>query len=270
MKTSKRTDDALTLIEELRSQLSELTDQTLHSRDHRMGSERLRRWKERAARKVSEGISEREGNKLAAKRKTSFRMGDPVGNFADEVRMYDGFLIALFQEIDDHPEEVFDRPLPEKVETSPSVAIPEPKGKAVFLVHGHDELNLLRLKETLRERYELEPIVLANEAGKGRSIIQKFEDEAQRAAFAFVLLTPDDVILKSETEYSQARPNVIFELGWFYGRLGRDKVCILFKQGTKIHSDLDGVSRIEFNESINEKVAEIEKELIAGQMLKKK
>lgn len=66
----------------------------------------------------------------------------------------------------------------------------------------------------------------------------------------------------SDAQYPQARPNVIFELGWFYGRLGREKVCILFKKGTKMHSDLDGISRIEFNNLINEKVIEdIRKEL---------
>lgn len=101
---------------------------------------------------------------------------------------------------------------------SDSVAATAPKGNAVFIVHGHDELNLLRLKELLRDRYSLEPIVMAGEAGRGRSIIEKLEDEAQHAAFVFVLLTSDDIIRKNEDEYSQARPNVIFELGWFYGR----------------------------------------------------
>ena len=161
---------------------------------------------------------------------------------------------------------------------SPSLAVPQvrlegtikpqPTGKAVFIVHGHDELNLLRLRDLLRER-SLEPIVLSSQPGKGRSIVEKFEEEAERAAYAFVLLTPDDNIIKSDTEYSQARPNVLFELGWFYGRLGRERVCILFKKGTRLHSDLDGISRIEFTESLVDKIAEIERELIAGHMLKR-
>ena len=67
-----------------------------------------------------------------------------------------------------------------------------------------------------------------------------------------------------------ARPNVIFELGWFYGRLHRDKVCILHKKGTKIHSDLEGVSRIEFTDDVTDKRDEIEKELIGGKLLKQK
>jgi predicted nucleotide-binding protein len=75
---------------------------------------------------------------------------------------------------------------------------------------------------------------------------------------------------KSEDEaYAQPRPNVIFELGRFYGRLCRGKVCILFRKGTKIHSDLDGISRIEFGDSILEKEGEIKKELLAANILTK-
>ena len=88
-----------------------------------------------------------------------------------------------------------------------------------------------------------------------------------RAAFAFVIFTPGDAIEKGEAGYSQARPNVIFEIGWFYGRLGRERVCILFKKGTKIHSDIEGVSRIEFGNSVTEKIDEIEKELMGGHLL---
>ena len=107
------------------------------------------------------------------------------------------------------------------------------------------------------------------EPGKGRTIIEKFEDEAQRATFAFAILTPDDFVSIDGKEYSQARPNVIFELGWFYGRLGRDRVCILFKEGTKIHSDLDGISRIQFRDSVLEKAVEIERELVSSGVLKR-
>lgn len=131
----------------------------------------------------------------------------------------------------------------------------------IFIVHGHDELNTLRLEKLLNDRWKLNPIVLRDEPGKGRTLIEKFEQEAQKVVYAFVLLTPDDIVQVSEGKYSQARPNVIFELGWFYGKLGRDRVCILFKKGTKIHSDLDGISRIEFEEDLTEKVNDIAKEL---------
>jgi predicted nucleotide-binding protein len=66
----------------------------------------------------------------------------------------------------------------------------------------------------------------------------------------------------------QTRPNVVFEIGWFYGRLGRGRVCILFKEGTRIHSDLDGVVRVQFTTSVEEKIVEIEAELLAVGLLK--
>jgi hypothetical protein len=46
--------------------------------------------------------------------------------------------------------------------------------------------------------------------------------------------------------------------------LGRERVCILFKHGTRIHSDLDGISRIEFDSSVDEKIDEIERELLGA------
>ena len=259
----------ISLIKELHKELIALVEAANASGDTDSGFERLRRWKKRAAAMISSDISPIEGANLANKQKYSFRMGDPVGNLIDEARMYEGFLIALQDEIEAHPDDILKRPVADSTDNAENIVVKKPIGKGVFLVHGHDELNLFRLKDALHSRYALDPIVLSAEPGKGRTLIEKFEDEAQRAAYAFVLLTPDDVIKKNDSEYSQARPNVIFELGWFYGRLGREQVCILFKKGTQIHSDLDGISRIEFKESVLEKMHEIETELISGKMLKK-
>ncbi|MCG2575973.1 nucleotide-binding protein [Dechloromonas sp. XY25] len=260
-------DEAIALVTDLSQQLIKIANETRNTGDYQSGFERIRRWKERASNKISLQVNQLEGEKLKNKRKGSFRMGDPVGNAVDEAKMYLGFLDALLDELKNHPDEVLERPMPVKG----LAAIEEPQqqrsSNAVFIVHGHDELNLLRTKELLRDRWGLEPIVLSGQPGKGRTIIEKFEGEAQRASFAFVLITPDDQIQKDESGYSQARPNVIFELGWFYGRLGRERVCILFKEGTKIHSDLDGVSRIQFKDSIAESIVEIEAELVEAGLL---
>lgn len=142
-----------------------------------------------------------------------------------------------------------------------------PHTKNVFIIHGHDTINTVQLCNLLKERYSLDPIVLSEKPGKGRTLIEKFEDEAAMAAFAFALFTPDDMVKDESREYSQARPNVVFEIGWFYGRLGRERVCVLFKEGTKVPSDLDGVSTIQFKESFEEKIVEIEKELRAAGIL---
>ena len=152
-------------------------------------------------------------------------------------------------------------------ETPSAVERIVPSSKEVFVVCGHDGENAHQLIDLIKERFKLIPIMLKYRAGKGRPLIVKFEQEAENCSFAFVLLTPDDLVKTEDAEYSQARPNVIFELGWFYGRLGHERVLLLLKHGTMIHSDLAGVSRIEFQESVSEKIIEIERELIEAGML---
>lgn len=39
----------------------------------------------------------------------------------------------------------------------------------------------------------------------------------------------------------RARQNVILELGYFLGKLGREKVCALYEDGVEIPSDYQGV-----------------------------
>ncbi len=142
--------------------------------------------------------------------------------------------------------------------------------KLVFIIHGRDEANLLKLEKLVKDEWHLKPIVLMYEPGKGRTLIEKFEEEARGAVFAFALLTPDDLIKTDREEYIQPRPNVAFELGWFYAQLDRKHVCILLRAGTHLHSDLDGISRIEFNRSVDEKVIEIRKELEAAGLIEKR
>lgn len=142
-----------------------------------------------------------------------------------------------------------------------------PRTQGVFIIHGHDHTNTLRLRSILKERFHLNPIVLSEQASRGRTLIEKFEDEAASASFAFALLTPDDIIFSDASNYAQARPNVIFELGWFYGRLGRHRVCILFQEGTAIPSDLDGILRVPFKVSVEESLLGIETELRAAGLI---
>ena len=101
----------------------------------------------------------------------------------------------------------------------------------VFVIHGHDEAARETVARFL-EKLGLEPVILHEQANKGHTIIEKFEDHAD-VAFAVVLLTPDDVG-KGKGEKSdpklRARQNVILELGFFLGRLGRKCVSPLSKE----------------------------------------
>jgi predicted nucleotide-binding protein len=181
-------------------------------------------------------------------------------------RYYDEYWISgkekflnLLRTVQEELEEFGDKDVKEKQKVEVS--------KRIFIVHGHDEINTLKLKNILGEHWHLDPKILRGEPGKGRTLIEKFEQEAEKAIYAFVLFSPDDLVEVKGTTYTQARPNAIFELGWFYGRLTRQKVCILFKKGTKIPSDLDGITRIEFDNTVDEKILEIERELRAANLL---
>ncbi|MHB8974760.1 MAG: TIR domain-containing protein [Pirellulaceae bacterium] len=266
MDQSPRVENATQTIRDQLTALKQLVETSIEHRDHDSGFERLRRWKARTCELLTKHVHANEGRKLLAKQKYSFRMGDPLGNLHDEALMYQGFLLALLEDLEQHPSEILDAPMPmRKPPAAPTIQSPD--SSTVFIIHGHDELNLLRLKEIVRERWQLDAVVLAKQASKGRTIIEKFEAEAQRACYAFALLTPDDMVTCKDQEYAQARPNVIFELGWFFGRLGRDRVAILFKQGTMIHSDLDGICRIQFDKSVDEIVPDMERELVAANVL---
>ena len=72
--------------------------------------------------------------------------------------------------------------------------------------------------------------------------------------YAIALLTPDDEVCKDADNYSQPRPNVFFELGWFTAMLGRDKISIVFEKSVKhVSSDLTAIGGIEFAGNLNEK-----------------
>lgn len=120
----------------------------------------------------------------------------------------------------------------------------------VFVVHGHDH----GTKETAArflEKLALETIVLHEKANEGRTVIEKFEAYAD-VGFAVVLLTPDDLggsAGNSREQAPRARQNVILELGYFTGKLGRSRVCALFKPGVEVPSDFHGVLFIEIDEA---------------------
>lgn len=119
----------------------------------------------------------------------------------------------------------------------------------IFIVHGHDEAMREEVANFIREIGYI-PIVLHERPNLGRTIIEKFEQEAASISFAIILLTPDDFGAKvgQQNELNpRARQNVILELGYFVGKLGRQRVCPLYKGDVEIPSDILGVLYIPFD-----------------------
>lgn len=122
------------------------------------------------------------------------------------------------------------------------------QGRRVFVVHGHDN----EMKEAVArflERLDFQPIILHEQASGGDTIIEKFERNSD-VRYAVVLLSPDDSGSqkdKSAEPQPRARQNVVLELGYFIGRLGRPRVCPLVRQPLELPSDFHGVVYVPFD-----------------------
>ena len=141
----------------------------------------------------------------------------------------------------------------------------------IFIVHGHDDKSKNELDIILKEM-GLNPIILHRQADQGQTVIEKFEKHSN-VGFAFILLTPDEVSYLSSQEKEddnkrikeyRARPNVIFEFGYFVGKLTRKRVCCLYTGNVRLPSDINGLLYKKFNNSIEEVAYSISKELKAS------
>ena len=157
----------------------------------------------------------------------------------------------------------------------------------VFIVHGRDNKPKLELARML-EKLGFKAVILSEQPDKGRTIIEKLEQETLDIGYAFVILTPDDTTLSDFDDFlrkissgeeflvripketfrsiikNRARQNVILELGYFVGKIGRSRVCCLYKGEVELPSDIHGVIFKKFNESVEECYKGIVEELKAA------
>ena len=110
------------------------------------------------------------------------------------------------------------------------------------------------------------PIILRDQPSGGLTVIEKFERDASNVRLVFVLITPDDVGSLKKTRakaQARARQNVIFEMGYFVGKLGRSsrRVVLLSKGQIELPSDIAGVIHIDVGNGIEAAGEEIRREL---------
>jgi predicted nucleotide-binding protein len=126
--------------------------------------------------------------------------------------------------------------------SSTSVSMPS---KDVFIAHGHDNA-LKNAVARFATALGLNPIILHEQPDHGETIIAKLESR-RSPGFAVVLFTGDDLGCKSDESDERrrlrprARQNVVLELGFFLGCLGRAQVCSIVDDGVEVPSDMDGV-----------------------------
>jgi len=120
-------------------------------------------------------------------------------------------------------------------------ALPVFNCKKVFIVHGHDG-ELKQSVARIIEKQGIEAVILSEQANQGKTIIEKFENYSDVGG-AICLFTADDFgrSKKTDTDRARARQNVVFETGYFIGKLGRDHIVILADDGIEMPSDLSSV-----------------------------
>ena len=142
--------------------------------------------------------------------------------------------------------------------------------KNVFVIHGHGEGQWRRLADILRKK-GLNPVVMMDEPGGGKTYLEKFIQLAKQCRFAVAVFTPDDMVSvvtqPTAPSYHQPRPNAIFEVGWFAGTIGRENTIVVCQESINLFSDFHGVDVLRFRQSVEECWLKLEGELRRAELL---
>lgn len=184
----------------------------------------------------------------------SVRIGEPVVQIEHPEALWDGFVKQRTDWIEKQATGNWNLQLGQADHDDANLATARPSlsvqiSQKIFLVHGHDDEVRKNVARFLRERLGLEVVILHERPNRGRTIIEKVEANSD-VSFAVVILTPDDVGATRKNKkrlQKRARQNVILELGYFIGKLGRERVTALYVKDVELPSDFDGVLYIAYD-----------------------
>lgn len=165
----------------------------------------------------------------------AMNVGDQIDNFKNDINAKLTALESIIERLDLIPESMTPASVPEQ-ESHAEIS------KDVFIVHGHET----EIKEEVARFISgagLTPIILHEQPNGGRTLIEKLE-QFSAVGFAVVLITPDDMGHPKNFPQKilpRARQNVVSELGFFVGKLGRKNVAVLYTEGVELPSDFLGV-----------------------------
>jgi predicted nucleotide-binding protein len=123
----------------------------------------------------------------------------------------------------------------------------------VFIVHGHDEAMKESVARTI-EKLGLEAVILNERSDDGMTIIEKLTAYSD-VDFAIALFSPDDMVYAKNDVHEifkyRARQNVIFELGYFIGKIGRKRIILILKEEENFEmlSDYLGVAYTKYDKN---------------------
>lgn len=119
----------------------------------------------------------------------------------------------------------------------------------VFIISSAEALPMARVVQTAFEHDPFTTIVWTDGVFKVASYtLQSLEDQVDNSDFAIAIAHADDLTVSRGKDWPSARDNVIFELGLFMGRLGRNRAILMEPREDKVKlpSDLAGVTTIPY------------------------
>ncbi|MGA3288133.1 MAG: nucleotide-binding protein [Bacteroidota bacterium] len=119
---------------------------------------------------------------------------------------------------------------------------PTEKPRRVFISHGRNQ-DWLQVQVYIEKDVKVQTLELAQEPNKGRTVLQKLGEESDKCSFAVIVMTGDDDL---GVGAPRARENVMHEIGFFQGKYGLERVCLLYEEGTNIPSNIHGLVYIPF------------------------
>lgn len=135
-----------------------------------------------------------------------------------------------------------------EVRSSSALAVPisATREEGVFISHGRAR-DWMEVQAFIGRDVGLRTLELAQEPNRGRTVLQKLEEESSRCSFAVVVMTGEDLTAEGER---RTRENVMHEIGYFQGKYGLSRVCLLHQEGTNIPSNIHGLVYIPFPEGL--------------------
>lgn len=133
--------------------------------------------------------------------------------------------------------------------------------KRIFLTHGRSS-DWHEVQRYIEKTIGVETLELSEEPFQGRTILQKLDDESRKCGYAVIVMTGDDRVGDDKV---RARENVIHEIGFFQGRYGLDRVCLVYERGVNIPSNISGLGYVPFPKGeVRAAFADLRKEIEAA------
>lgn len=122
------------------------------------------------------------------------------------------------------------------------IVVIKEKERRIFISHGRSK-DWLEVQAYIEKDIKIQTLELAQEPNKGRTVLQKLTEEADRCSYAVIVMTGDDDLGEGSP---RVRENVMHEIGFFQGKYGLQNVTLLYEEDTNIPSNIHGLVYIPF------------------------